>query len=58
MSEFKKQLKQWSKENGFPQPNEYNNKKKELLSQNELDELMGIHKPVYRRGKGGAFKQK
>lgn len=55
MSEFKKQ---WSKENSFPQPRKIIEKKKELLSQNELDELMGIHRPTYKRGRGCSYKQR
>jgi hypothetical protein len=31
---------------------------KERLTERDLKELMGINRPVYRRGKGGAFRQK
>ncbi len=28
------------------------------LSERELRELMGIYRPIYKRGRGGAFKSK
>jgi hypothetical protein len=31
---------------------------KERLSERDLKELMGINRPVYRRAKGGAIRQK
>jgi len=31
---------------------------KEQLTDDELKELMGIDRPTYRRGKGGAFRQR
>jgi hypothetical protein len=31
---------------------------KERLTERDLRELMGINRPVYRRAKGGAFRQK
>jgi hypothetical protein len=33
-------------------------KSKERLTVRDLKELMGINRPVYRRAKGGAFRQK
>ncbi|KFZ32340.1 phage protein [Anoxybacillus flavithermus] len=31
---------------------------KERLTERDLKELMGVGRPVYRRGKGGAFRQR
>ncbi|WP_197071972.1 hypothetical protein [Geobacillus kaustophilus] len=31
---------------------------KERLTEREIKELMGVCRPVYRRGKGGAFRQR
>lgn len=34
------------------------NKSNEKLSPKDIEELMGIRKPIYKRSKGGAIKQK
>lgn len=33
-------------------------KKEERLTDRDFKELMGVHRPTYRRGKGGAFRQR
>ncbi|EGQ21090.1 hypothetical protein HMPREF9372_3373 [Sporosarcina newyorkensis 2681] len=35
-----------------------NKKRNEQLSERELADLMGIRRPVYGRGKGGAYRQR
>lgn len=32
--------------------------KKEQLSKKDIEELMGMNKPTYKRGKGGAIRNK
>lgn len=33
-------------------------KKQEKLSKKDIEELMGLNKPTYKRGKGGAIRNK
>lgn len=33
-------------------------KPKERLTDRDFAELMGVHRPTYKRGKGGAFRQR
>ncbi|MCT2535697.1 hypothetical protein NC661_06510 [Aquibacillus koreensis] len=55
MSEqMRKELTKWS-ENKHKKKNK---KKRENLSKSDLIELMGTDRPIYKRGKGGALKQK
>jgi hypothetical protein len=56
-------LSEWAKKNNFKvrkgkHRKEKKTKPKEKLSYRDIQELMGIHKPVYRRGKGGSFRQR
>lgn len=48
-------------EKGLVAPSKEKDKKesrpKEKLSQRDIRELMGMHTPTYRRGKGGAMRQ-
>ena len=63
MRTIQQELKKWMKVNKVQQ--RQNNKKarkkkrgKERLTEREIKELMGVGRPVYRRGKGGAFRQR
>jgi len=58
--QFRKQLDQYKKKRGFktPSPQKEKQKQEEGLSEEELKDLMGVNRPVYSRGRGGAFKQK
>lgn len=62
MGTLQDELKQWANKNNFKhsekKPNVQVKKKKEKLSTRDLEELMGTRKPVYKRGKGGAVRQK
>ncbi len=60
MSEqFKQQINKWTKRYGMKSKKKgKSNPKSEKLTQSDLDELMGINRPTYKRGKGGAYKQK
>jgi hypothetical protein len=49
---LKDQLKVWIKKNSFYRPK----KKPETLSRRDIEDLMGINKATYRRGKGGAWR--
>jgi hypothetical protein len=57
-------LSEWAKKNNLKvrQGKHRKEKKtkppKEKLSYRDIQELMGINKPVYRRGKGGSFQQR
>jgi hypothetical protein len=61
---FKYQLREWEKRH--LKGKDYANKKdrrmkerrgkSEHFTRREIEELMGMHKPVYRRGKGGAWR--
>jgi hypothetical protein len=58
-------LKKWAKENNIQSPQETQprekkaeQRQKEKLTDRDIRELMGIGKPIYRRGKGGSFRQK
>ncbi|MDE3837919.1 hypothetical protein C0966_00660 [Bacillus methanolicus] len=60
---LKDQLKEWEKKNSFHRPKKKHVEKKpakktEKLSKSDLIYLMGTNMPVYRRGKGGAFRQR
>lgn len=56
---LKTQLKEWEKQHLKNQSAKKKSvvKKKELLSQRDLEELMGIRKPTYRRH-NGALRQR
>lgn len=62
MRTLQDELSKWSNENGntFPDNNKNQKpkKKKEKSSRRDLEELMGVHRPKYSRGLGGAFKQR
>lgn len=56
------ELSKWSNNKGNSIPandkSKKPRKKKEKLSRRDLEELMGIYRPKYSRGLGGAFKQR
>jgi hypothetical protein len=65
MKTIQQELKKWLKINQNMERAAKNKKRfkkkkspKEKLSDRDLKELMGINRPVYRRAKGGAFRQK
>ncbi|MGI8381682.1 hypothetical protein ACR0S4_24215 [Priestia megaterium] len=62
---LRSQLKQWKKdhleikkEKNVNEKNESLKKRTEKLSERDILNLMGIGRPTYSRGKGGAYKQK
>ncbi len=58
--QLRDQLKRYKKNNGIktPSPKNKHHRKPENLSQNDIRELMGEHRPTYKRGPGGAIRQK
>jgi hypothetical protein len=64
MRTIQQQLQNWVKANKFMQRSNKHKKEhktkrlKESFTERELRELMGVNRPVYRRAKGGAFRQK
>lgn len=64
MRTIQQQLKNWMKTNKFIQRGDKHKKerkskrKQEQFTERELKELMGMNRPVYRRAKGGAFRQR
>ncbi len=62
MRTMKDQMQKWIKANNMAYRSERNRKErkrnKERLTEREIKELMGVCRPVYRRGKGGAFRQR
>lgn len=58
--QLRDQLKEYKRKNNIktPSPKKKRKKKTESLSQEDLEDLMGIRRPTYRRGRGGAIKQK
>ena len=62
---LRSQLKQWKKdhleikkEKNVKKKNESLKKRTEKLSERDILNLMGIGRPTYSRGKGGAYRQK
>ncbi|MFC4403302.1 hypothetical protein [Gracilibacillus xinjiangensis] len=61
--QFQEQLNKWAEKNKV-KVKKTRIKRKEWqkanrgFSERELKELMGIHRPIYTRKKGGAFRQK
>jgi hypothetical protein len=59
---LKDQLKEWEKKNSFQRPKKKKPvkklavKKTEKLSDSDLRFLMGVDRPRYSRGKGGAWR--
>ncbi|MFC0188220.1 hypothetical protein ACFFJY_07990 [Fictibacillus aquaticus] len=53
MNNFKQQLKNW-KHKHQPAKKKVENE----LTERDLKELMGMNRPTYTRGRGGAMKQK
>ncbi|AWP37785.1 hypothetical protein DXF96_00220 [Heyndrickxia coagulans] len=55
------ELKKWKK-NNKPRKNKARGRprkrKSEHLSEREIKDLMGYYEPVFRRGKGGALRQR
>ncbi|WJQ11113.1 hypothetical protein QT237_02920 [Geobacillus stearothermophilus] len=62
MRTMQDQMQKWIKANNMAYRSERNRKErkrnKERLTEREIKELMGVCRPVYRRGKGGAFRQR
>ena len=52
--EVKKQLNYKAK----PVKKRQQNRNKEILSQRDIEDLMGINRDIYTRGKGGALRRK
>ncbi|MBE2905389.1 MULTISPECIES: hypothetical protein [Anoxybacillus] len=64
MRTIQQELKKWMK---VKKVRQHQNKRKkarkkkrdkERLTERDIKELMGVGRPVYRRGKGGAFRQR
>jgi hypothetical protein len=58
---FRDQLKEWEKKNSFQRPKKKHSEKKpamktEKLSKSDLIYLMGMNRPRYSRGRGGAWR--
>lgn len=54
MKDLREQLKEWKKVHKFDEKlSDW-----ELKELKELKELMGVNRPTYKRGKGGAMRQK
>jgi hypothetical protein len=64
MRTIQQQLQKWLKTNKVmhradKHKKEHKTKRlKERFTERELRELMGVNRPVYRRAKGGAFRQR
>ncbi|MGQ4668619.1 hypothetical protein ACUIJN_22835 [Metabacillus halosaccharovorans] len=61
MGTLQNELSKWSTKNKVKtiEPKSINpKKKKEKLSQRDLEDLMGIRRPRYERGSGGAYRQR
>lgn len=64
MRTIQQQLQKWLKANKVMYRTDKHKKEskpkrlKERFTERELKELMGINRPVYRRAKGGAFRQR
>ncbi|MBY6269490.1 hypothetical protein [Parageobacillus thermoglucosidasius] len=64
MRTIQQQLRKWLKANKVmyranKHKKEWKQKRsKERFTERELKELMGVNRPVYRRAKGGAFRQR
>jgi hypothetical protein len=63
MRTMKNGLEKWSKSNNIQLPQSKRKrkpkqKKKENLSRQDIQELMGMNRPIYTRGKGGAIRRK
>ncbi len=61
MSEqFRDELKRYKKKNGIktPAPKKKLQRKPEEHTHSEIEGLMGVNRPTYKRGPGGAIRQK
>ena len=59
--QLRDQLKAYKRKNNIKTPHPEppkRRRKKESLSQRDLEDLMGTRRQVLKRGKGGAFRQK
>ncbi|RDY70308.1 hypothetical protein DXT76_13635 [Halobacillus trueperi] len=60
--QLRDQLKEYKRKHNIqtphPKKKTSKKKKKERLSHREVENLMGMNRPTYRRGKGGAMKQR
>jgi hypothetical protein len=62
MRTIQQQLQKWMKANKMFRTDKHKKETKtkrfkERFTERELKELMGVNRPVYRRAKGGAFRQ-
>jgi hypothetical protein len=62
MRTIQQQLQKWMKANKMFRTDKHKKelkpkRPKERFTERELKELMGVNRPVYRRAKGGAFRQ-
>ncbi|RKD22564.1 hypothetical protein BEP19_09900 [Ammoniphilus oxalaticus] len=61
---FRDQLQQWKKENMKPPVSKKKKRRKpqkrrsERLSTRDIEGLMGVNRPTYARGRGGAYRQR
>ncbi|MCM3411245.1 hypothetical protein [Metabacillus litoralis] len=61
MGTLQNELSKWSKKNNMKSTSKKSNnikRKKEIFSQRDIEDLMGIRRPRYERGSGGAYRQK
>jgi len=58
--QFREQLKSYKRRNRIetPNPSTRNRHRPEKFSNRDIEELMGINRPTFKRTKGGALKQK
>ena len=60
--QLRDQLNKYKKKTGMESPKPKRRKKRkkqtESYSHREIEELMGVNRPTYTRGRGGAYKQK
>jgi len=58
--QFRDQLKRDKKKHGIktPTPKKKHHRKPEKYTHGEIEDLMGINRPTYKRGPGGAMRQK
>lgn len=57
---LREQLVDWKKKNmkGTRPNRKLKNNRREELSFHDIEQLMGIRRPIYTRGKGGAYRQR
>lgn len=58
---FREQLTEWEKKNmkgNRRNKRRKNKRREEELSFRDIEQLMGTRRPIYTRGKGGAYRQR